>query len=182
MTSRGTAIRYARALFDVVLKEKGDDPARVEQELAAFADVVRQHDALARIVGNPAFPASRKRAIVQGILDKTKPSAPVSKLLLLLADRDRLTILPDLVEAYRSRLLDHQRIVRAEVITAVPLPEDRRATLERGLAQAIGRTVTLAAKVEPAIIGGAVTRLGSVVFDGSVARQLAKLRDTLGEA
>jgi F-type H+-transporting ATPase subunit delta len=182
MTDRAAAIRYARALFDVVTREKGGDPARAEQELVAFTDVVRQHEPLARLIDNPAFPAPRKRAIVQAIVDRTKPSAPVSKLALLLAERDRLAILPDLVEAYRSRLLDHQRIVRAEVTTAVPLPEDRRAALERGLAQATGRTVTLAAKVEPAIIGGAVTRMGSVVYDGSVRRQLEKLRDTLSEA
>jgi F-type H+-transporting ATPase subunit delta len=181
MTSRAAATRYARALFDVVVKGKGGDPARVEQELAAFADVVRRHEALARVIGNPAFPAPRKRAIVQAIVERAKPSPPVSKLLVLLAERDRLAILPDLVEAYRSRLLDHQHIVRAEVTTAVSLPDDRRSALERGLAHAIGRTVMLNAKVDPGIIGGAVTRLGSVVYDGSVARQLERLKEKLSE-
>lgn len=182
MTRRAAAIRYARALFDVVVKEKRGDPARVEQELAAFADLVRDHEALARVIGNPAVPTPRKRAIVQAIVERAKLSAPVSKLLVLLAERDRLAILPDLVEAYRSRLLDHQRVVRAEVTTAVPLPDDRRAALERGLAQATGRTVMLNARVDPTIIGGAVTRVGSVVYDGSVAGQLERLREKLSEA
>lgn len=180
MTSRAAAARYARALFDVIVKQR--DPAGAEAELAAFADVVRTHDALARVAANPAVPASRKRAIVQAILDRTKPSAEVAKLLLLLAERDRLTILPEVVEAYRSRLLDYQQIVRAAVTTVVPMSEAQRAALEKRLAQATGRKVMLESKVDPAIMGGAVTKVGSVVYDGSVSRQLTKLRERLAEA
>jgi F-type H+-transporting ATPase subunit delta len=180
MTSRAAAARYARALFDVIVKRR--DPADAEAELVAFADIVRTHDALARVVANPAVPAPRKRAVVQAIIDRAKPSAEVANLLLLLAERDRLTLLPELVEAYRSRLLDHQNIVRAEVTTAVALGESQRAALEKRLARATGRTVLLGARVDPAIIGGAVTKVGSVVFDGSISRQLTRLRERLAEA
>jgi F-type H+-transporting ATPase subunit delta len=180
MTSRAAAARYARALFDVLVQQR--DPARAEAELVAFAEAIRTHEGLARIVANPAVPASRKRAIVQAIVDRAKPSTEVAKLLLLLAERDRLVILPELVEAYRSRLLDHQQIVRAEVTTAVALGEPQRAALETRLARATGRTVTLETKVDPGIIGGAVTKVGSVVYDSSISRQLAKLRERLAEA
>jgi len=180
MTSRAAAARYARALFDVIVKQR--DPAGAEPELASFADALRGHDTLARVVANPAVPASRKRAVVQAIVERTRPSAEVAQLLLLLAERDRLTILPEVVEAYRSRLLDHQQIVRAAVTTAVPMSEAQRAALEKRLAQATGRKVMLEAKVDPAIMGGAVTKVGSVVYDGSVLRQLTKLRERLAEA
>jgi F-type H+-transporting ATPase subunit delta len=180
MTSRAAAARYARALFDVIVKQ--GDPAGAESELAAFAGLLTGHDALARMARNPALPASRKRAIVQAIVDRLKPSAEVGKLLTLVAERDRLTILPEIVEAYRARLLEHQRVVRAELTTAVPIAESQRTTLEQRLARATGRTVTLAAKVDPSIIGGAVTKVGSVVYDGSVARQLQKIRERLSEA
>jgi F-type H+-transporting ATPase subunit delta len=180
MTSRAAAARYARALFDVIVKQR--DPAGAEAELAAFADAMLTHEGFARIVANPAVPASRKRAIVQAIVDRMKPSTEVAKLLLLLAERDRLTILRELLEAYRSRLLDYQQIVRAQVTTAVALGEPQRAALEKRLARATGRTVTLDTKVDPAIIGGAVTKVGSVVYDGSISRQLAKLRERLAEA
>jgi F-type H+-transporting ATPase subunit delta len=180
MTSRAAAARYARALFDVIVTQR--DPAGAESELAAFAALLSDHDALARAAGNPAVPASRKRAIVQAILERTRPSTEVAKLLLLIAERDRFVILPEIVEAYRSRLLEHQRILRAEVTTAVPLPEANRAALEKSLTQATGRTVTLAARVDGAIIGGAVTKVGSVVYDGSIARQLERLRERLAEA
>jgi F-type H+-transporting ATPase subunit delta len=182
VTSRAAALRYGRALFDVVLQERSTDPERAGQELAAFAALVREHEALAHALGHPALPPARKRAIVQTILQRTGASTSVAKLLLLLAERDRLTILPDLVDAYRRRLMEHQRIVQAEVTTAVRLGEDRRAALERSLARTTGWQVTLAARVDPAIIGGAVTRVGSVVYDGSVARQLERLKEKLAEA
>jgi F-type H+-transporting ATPase subunit delta len=180
MTSRAAAARYARALFDVIVKQR--DPAEAEAELAEFAALLRSHDALARAAANPVVPPSRKRAIVQAILERTRPSTEVAKLLLLLAERDRLVILPEIVEAYRSRLLEYQRVLRAEVTTAVPLAEAERAALEKSLARATGRTVTLAARVDSGIIGGAVTKVGSVVYDGSLARQLERLRERLAEA
>ena len=67
----------------------------------------------------------------------------VEKLLMLLAERDRLVLLPDLLAAYRDRLLDHQHVVRAEVTTAAPLAPDRANAIERSLAQVTGRTVTV---------------------------------------
>jgi F-type H+-transporting ATPase subunit delta len=180
MTSRAAAARYARALFDVIVKQR--DPAGAEAELAGFAEIVRGHHTLARVVANPAVPASRKRAIVQALLDRVKPSTEVAKLLLLLAERDRLTILPEIVEAYRTRLLEHRQIVRAEVTTAVPMAEPQRTALEKRLARATGRTVLLEARVDPSIVGGVVTKVGSVVYDGSLSRQLTRLRERLGEA
>ena len=177
MTTRASAARYARALFDVALAE--NTPEQAEQELNAFHDLVQSHADLQRVLQTPAVPAARKRALVEQLLDRLRPSGPVRKLLLLLAERDRLEVLPDLVAVYHERVMEHQRIVSAEVTTAVPLPPDRTADLQRRLGAMIGRTVTMTTKVDPALIGGAVTRIGSTVYDGSVATQLAALRQRL---
>lgn len=177
MTNRVAARRYARALFDVSLREA--DPAQVGRELDAFEALVREHAELARIFTNPAVPAARKRAIVDALVAREPLAAPLAKLLQLLADRDRLVLMPDLAEAYRERLLDHQRVVRATVTSAVPLPADRVESLRRSLAAVTGRDVRLETAVDPAIVGGVVTRVGSLVFDGSVTRQLARLEGTL---
>jgi len=178
VTGRAIARRYARALFDVSLKEA--DVEQVGRDLASFTDLVQRHADLALVLHNPAVPAPRKRAVVADLIALTRPSSPVvSKLLLLLAERDRLMLLPDLVEAYRERLLDHLRIVRAEVTTAVALPADRTAALRAGLVAATGRDVQLQARVDPAIVGGVVARIGSLVFDGSVVRQLDRMKEQL---
>ena len=122
----------------------------------------------------------RRRAAVAAILDRDGSITPaVARLLLLLAERDRIRLLPQILEAYRERLLAHRRIVRAEVVTAVPLPEERRRAVEAGLAAATGLTVAMEVRVDPSIVGGVVARIGSTVYDGSVVRQLARLRERL---
>ena len=178
MTSRGAARRYARALFDVAQAER-HDPDRIARELDEFAAGVSGHEALARVLSNPAIPAPRKRALVEQLLARSPVDDILGRVLLLLASRDRLTILPDLAAAFRDRLMDHRQVVRAALTTAMPLGEDRVAALRQGLARATGREVQLDVQVDPAIVGGAVARVGSTVFDGSVTTQLEKLKQQL---
>ena len=177
MSMRASAARYARALLDVANTES--DPERAEQELAAFVDLVRTNPELQRTLANPVVPAAEKRAIVQQILDRLKPTTPVGKLIVLLATRGRLALLPDLLDVYRERLMEHRNVLQAEVTTAAPLSPERAAQLQQRLANATGRSVTMTTKVDATIIGGVVTRIGSTVYDGSVATRLAKVRDRL---
>jgi F-type H+-transporting ATPase subunit delta len=181
MTSRAAGARYARALFDVAMTEA--DVTQAGRDLAGFAELVATNEALARAFANPLIPPARKRAIVDTLLATVGGvSPPVGKLLALLADRDRLVLLPDVATAYQKRLMEHAKIVRAEVVTAVALPRDRVAALQQGLARAMGlqpADVQVENRVDSSIIGGAVTRIGSTVYDGSVTRQLEKIRETL---
>lgn len=179
MSTRASAARYARALFDVAIKESS--PEQAEQDLAAFLDLLRQHSDLQKALVHPTVAAAAKRGVVQQLLDRLRLSLPVGKLLLMLADRDRLALLPEIVEVYRDRLTDHRQILRAEVTTAEALSKAREAELQQRLAAVTGRPVTLTAKVDPAIIGGMVTRIGSTVYDGSVATQLQVIRQRLAE-
>jgi F-type H+-transporting ATPase subunit delta len=178
MTSRAAATRYARALFDVAQKE--GDIQQVGRDIAGVNALLGANEILGRTFANPAIPAARKRGVVEQLLARTPGISPiVAKLLLLLAERDRLALLPDLAKAYETRLMDHAQVVRAEVTTAVPLTEDRVAALRQGLAMATGRQVQLETRVDPSIIGGAVARIGSMVYDGSVTTQLQKVQERL---
>lgn len=181
MTRRSAAARYARALLDVAIQEA--DPAAVERELDAFATLLQDHPTLKHALENPAVPAARKRALLAEVLRRvTGVSAVTRKLLLLLAERDRIPLLPDLVVTYRERVLDHLQILRADVVTATPVPPDRLQALERSLSEATRKRVQVTTRVDPSIIGGAVARVGSLVLDGSVAGHLARLRDRLTDA
>lgn len=181
MTARTAARRYARALFDVARAER-TDLERIAEELEGVASAVSQHEGLQRVLANPAIPAARKRAVMEALLARSPVTPVVARVLLLLADRDRLVLLTDLAEAYRSRLMDHQQVVRAEVTTAVPLPPDRVSALRDGLAQLTGRQVQLDVRIDPAIVGGAVARIGSTVYDGSITTQLEKMKQQLEQA
>ena len=177
MSMRASAARYARALLDVAKKES--DPERAEQELAAFVDLVRTNPDLERTLANPVVSAADKRAIVQQILEHLEPATPVGKLVLLLASRGRLALLPDLLDVYRERLMEYRNVLSAEVTTAAPLSPERAEQLQQRLANATGRTITMTTKVDASIIGGVVTRIGGTVYDGSVATRLAKVRNRL---
>lgn len=180
MTPRAAAARYARALFDVALKERLDLHA-IARDLQSFTAVVNAHPDLKRTLSNPAIPPARKRAVVEALLARDAVAPVVSRTLGLLADRDRLTLLDDVSDAFRERLMDHEQVVRAEVTTAIELPADRVAALQQGIARATGRNVQLETRVDPAIIGGAVTRIGSTVYDGSITTQLQRLRRQLAD-
>jgi F-type H+-transporting ATPase subunit delta len=181
MTSRAAGIRYARALFDVAVKEA--DVRQVGLDLAEFSGIVAGNEPLSRALSNPAIPAARKRAVMDQLLAAAGSVPPVlTKLLGLLADRDRLALLPEIAAAYRERLMQHEQVIRVEVVTAIELPADRIAALQERLALATGRRsedVHVETRVDPSIIGGAITKIGSTVYDGSVTRQLEKMKDTL---
>jgi F-type H+-transporting ATPase subunit delta len=113
------------------------------------------------------------------LVGRSKSPPILSKLLLLLAERDRLVLLPDVLAAYRDRLMDYRKVVRAEVTTAAPIDATRVQQIQNSLAQATGRTVTIATKTDPAIIGGLVARVGSTVYDASVIRQLERMKERL---
>jgi F-type H+-transporting ATPase subunit delta len=178
MTNRTAGNRYARALLDVAIKEQGD-LQQIAAQLAEFVAMFEQYPALSVVMLNPAVPVPRKRAAMVELTGRAQVSPILSKLLVLLAERDRLVLLPDVLAAYRERLLDHEHVVRAEITTAAPLAADRAQAIERGLAQLTGRTVMLAARVDPSIIGGVVARIGDTIYDGSVTRQLAKMKEAL---
>ena len=125
MTSRVAATRYARALFDVALAE-GQDLDQIGRELSGDRRArLGQRGAARGRSRTPAIPAARKRAVVEALLSHSPVNALLARTLLLLADRDRLALLPDFADAFRSRLMDHQQVVRAEVTTAMELPADR---------------------------------------------------------
>ena len=105
----------------------------------------------------------------------------MTKLLHLLAERDRLVLLGDIVEAYRGRLLRHRGVVEAQVTTATPISDDRTAGLERALQAASGAQVTMTTDVDPELLGGVVARVGTTVYDGSVAHHLRRIRQNLLE-
>ena len=178
MTNRTAANRYARALLDVAVKEHADLD-QVERELASVVDLFAEHRLLAQALLNPVVPVPRKRAAMDALTVRAHLLPMVTKLLGLLAERDRLVLLPDLLASYSDRLLDYRNVVRAEVTTTVPLGAEQVRAIEANLARASGRTILLSAKVDPSIIGGVVTRMGSTVYDGSVTRQLQRMKEKL---
>ena len=148
-------------------------------ELESVVTALRDNRDLNHALLSPHLPPASRLAIVRALAERSNLAPPLAKLLVLLADRGRLELLPDLVAVYRARLLAHQNIVQAAVTSAAPLSGDTLQSLERRLSDATGKQVQLTADVDPGLIGGIVTRIGSTVYDGSIRTQLHKLKQQL---
>src|SRR5438105_622211 len=148
MTNRTAATRYARALMDVALKEDADLD-QLERDLVSMAGLFTEYPDLAHALLNPVVPVPRKRAAVAELMALAHLTPMVAKLIGILADRDRLVLIPDVLASYRTRLLQHRNIIHAEVTTTAPLAGERAKAIEAGLARATGRTVTLTTAVDP---------------------------------
>jgi len=177
--NRTAATSYGRALLDVAFREA--DPDRVERELGEFIEFLETQPAVARVLMSRAVPLPRKRDAVAALATEGGLSPMVSKLLALLAGHGQLALLPDLLAVYHDRLLERREVVRAEVTTAGPLPGDRAEAIERRLTAITGKRVSMVTRVDPRIIGGVVTRIGSTVYDGSIATHLRRIRERLVE-
>ena len=178
MTSRTAAARYARAALDVATRESADLET-IARELDEFIAFFKQQPALEGLLLNPAVPAPRKRAAMEAITKLSGFTPIVSKLLILLADRDRLGLLKDISATYRDFLADRQNVVHAEVTSAEPLSNERIQAIEQRLATMTGKRVAMTTRVDKDIIGGVVARVGSTVYDASIATQLKKIRERL---
>ncbi len=183
MTSGAAAGRYARALFDVVVAESPGALDAAQTDLESFAELFSGNEALSSIATNPAIPVAKKTALAKALVDRAGAATPAAgKLIVLLASRDRLPLLPEIARTFRARVMDYQKVIRGDVTTATPLAPQALRRLEQSLQRATGRTVVLESRVDPSIVGGAITRLGSTVYDGSVTTQLEKMKQALVEA
>jgi F-type H+-transporting ATPase subunit delta len=90
-------------------------------------------------------------------------------------------LLPGVTAAFDERVRQERHLLQAEVVTAVPLPDAQRTALAGALRRAAGSDLTITEKVDPSIIGGVIARVGSLVFDGSVTRQLERMKQRLLE-
>jgi F-type H+-transporting ATPase subunit delta len=174
------AARYARALADVVR-----EPASLEKtaaELELFAALIRDSKTLRDFISNPAFPRARKIQVLDALLQKSRTSAPTGRLIQLLLQKGRIDLLPEVGKEFRKMEAQASGRVSVEVTTAIPLDAALRKRMVTCLEKFTGRQIRLEARVDPEILAGARARIGSVVYDGSVAGRLQKMkRQLIGE-
>jgi F-type H+-transporting ATPase subunit delta len=178
MTARSVARQYAAAAFAVAVRNQRVD--LFGRELRDFASLVTGHADLRKTLESAAVPRQTKQELIATLLDRTAPvSAELRRLLDLLADNGRLALVPAIAAAYDARALEAAGIVTAELVTALPLDGDRQALLAAALGRATGRRVDVTGRVDESIIGGVVAKVGGTVYDGSVSRQLERMRQRL---
>jgi F-type H+-transporting ATPase subunit delta len=177
MRSSAAARRYARALFSLARDDGAIESAR--GELRRTASLLEAAPELHAALFRPLHPVAERRAVLRAIGARLGLSRSVGNFLLYLIDQRRLVDF-DAIQAEYERLADEAAgKLQADVVSASPLREDQRERLRRALAARAGRDVDLALRIDADLIGGAIVRVGGLVFDGSLRTQLAELRDNL---
>lgn len=169
---------YARAFADVVIGSRLDAARTLSeaQQIAALAD---QSKELREVWDNPSIPAEQKRAVLDAIVQRAGISRPVRNFLAVLIDKGRTRFLSEIVKQFAHDLNERLGIAEAEVTTARELSKQERAELESDLSRVTGKAIRAKYEQNPALLGGAIARVGSTVYDGSVKGQLERIRQQL---
>lgn len=172
--------RYAKALVDAVLDGKSQmNGQQAQAELESFAGLMRESPELNNVLMSPAVSGSKKRAVVGRFADQLPLSRLVRNFLFVLIDRRRISMLGDIVAAFAAELDARTGVVRAEVTSATELNDAQRQQMQDALGRLTGKQVRAQFAVDRELIGGAVARIGSTIYDGSVKGQLTELRSRL---
>ena len=177
MSSTAAARRYAEALADVAF-ERGQT-IEIERELSLFADLFTENDELRQAFASPVISQRQKRNILDAVIEQTRPGDVTVNLLRLLLRNSRLHQITAVHREFRNAVYRREGVIPAEVTTAVPIDQREQQILVRQLEDVSGKRVEAIFKSDPALIGGVITRLGSVVYDGSIRTQLETIKQEL---
>ena len=176
----GMAGRYATALFDLARETNAIDA--VKADLERFDALVAENPDLTRLVRSPVFSAAEKLRALAAVLDRAGIGGLAAKFLKLVTTNRRLFAVRDMVKAFRELVADYKGEATAEVTVAERLKDDHVAALRSALHAVSGKDVDLDIKIDPAIIGGLVVKLGSRMVDNSLRTKLNAIRHAMKEA
>ena len=170
--------RYARAFADAVFSMKLA-PASAVQQLYGLVAAVKSNELLQRVWETPAIPAEQKRALLDAIVARENVSKPVRNFLAVLIDHRRIGELAEIARAVESELDARQGFAEADVTSARELTEPEKHALEGKIESMTGQKVRAHYATDRSILGGAIVRLGSTIYDGSVKGQLHRMKEQL---
>jgi F-type H+-transporting ATPase subunit delta len=180
MTLSAVAARYANALADVVTGSASElKPEQAVAELRSFEALLRDSAELHNALITPAVPGSRKKAVVGRLVDALKLSRISRNFLYVLVDHRRIPSLSDIIRTFEEVVDARLGFAQAEVSSPAGLSETERTALTAQLERLTGKRIRMRFALDPSLIGGAVARIGSTIYDGSVRGQLAALERRL---
>jgi len=175
-------LRYARALAAVISDQKLDLIA-AQGQLNDFANILAESDELREVLQNPSIPEPQKLKVLDALSARLGLSRPIRNFLALITHHERLHQLRDMITAYAGLADENSGIAEVEITTARPLDDANRRLLEQQVAKLAGEPAVKATYLtDPALLGGAVVKLGSTIYDGSIRAQLEQMRQRLATA
>jgi F-type H+-transporting ATPase subunit delta len=175
----GVAERYASALFDLAMDESS--LSSVEEGLQRLASAIDENGDLRRLVQSPVFSSEDQEHAIGAVADHLQVGRLTRNFLSLVARNRRLFALPQMITAFRALVARERGEITAEVTSAHPLSDEQVGALKAALKDRLGKDVTLETRVNPAILGGLVVKVGSRMIDTSLRTRLMTVKTRLKE-
>ena len=169
---------YARALVDVVFDQRLD-PGKTLQDAQSLAQLVAGSKELREVWEAPSIPAEQKRALLDAIVAREGISRPVRNFMAVLMDHRRIKFLEPVVTEFEQELNRRMGFVEAQIVSARVLAEPERSRLEAQVEKLTGHKVRARYTQDGSILGGAIIKVGSTIYDGSVKGQLDRIREAI---
>jgi F-type H+-transporting ATPase subunit delta len=173
------ARKYARALLQIGLQEK--DYELLGKDLEKLAVLLQENKELRSVLFSHFFPAPKRKAIAQEIGQSLGLSKETLDFIALLIERERIDHFPAIVRTYEELCDEVSHRLRASLVSAQPLSPPLVAEMKKELESSTGKEVILSLEEDPSLIGGVVTKIGNVIYDGSLKTQLLKAKENLNK-
>jgi F-type H+-transporting ATPase subunit delta len=171
------ARRYAEALADVATAR--DQVDKIDNDVRVFAEMITSSPELHDLFASPIVSKTDKLRVLEALIQRMRPDQMTANLLRTMLSHDRLHHLAEVYEQFRRTINERKGLIIAEVTTASEVGKSEQEDLGRTLQQMTGKQVEFKFRTDPSLIGGVVTRIGSVVYDGSVRTQLKEIKEQL---
>jgi F-type H+-transporting ATPase subunit delta len=174
---KSASLQYATALADIVLEQGAAEPAR--KQLEDFRAAYAESAELRNFLVSPAIPRQAKHGVIEKLVARLGASKIIRNFLFVMADNQRIHLLPEITETFEQVLRQRQGVAEAEVTSAVELNETQKKAIVGTLERLSGKKIQAKYSLQPGLLGGAVVRIGDTIYDGSVQNRLNQLRTLL---
>ena len=174
---KSASLQYANALADIALEQGASEPAA--KQLESFAAAYEESAELRTFLASPAVSMEAKHEVLEKIAKRLGASKIIRNFLFVIADHRRTQLIPEIVATFQQVLRQRQGMAEAEISSAVELTSAQKKELAATLARVTGKKIEPKYSLDPALLGGAVVRIGDTIYDGSLRSRLNEMRARL---
>jgi F-type H+-transporting ATPase subunit delta len=174
---KSASLQYANAMADIALAQGAGEAAA--KQLREFGAAYEQSAELRTFLASPAVSMEAKHAVIEKIVARLGASKIIRNFLFVLADHRRTVLIPEVIAAFHDVIRQRQGVAEAEVSSAVELSAAQKKEMAATLTRLTGKKIETKYALDPALLGGAVVRIGDTIYDGSLRSRLNEMRARL---
>jgi F-type H+-transporting ATPase subunit delta len=172
-------MQYAKAFADIAIAQGA--PQTAVKQLADFGEAFAESGELRNFLGSPAVDLQAKHRVIEKIVARQGGGRIVRNFVFVILDHHRAHLLPEIIAGVQEVVRQRQGIAEAEVSSAVELSSVQKMELAKTLSRLTGKRIEPKYSLDPALLGGAIARVGDTIYDGSLRSRLAEMRTRLAE-